>query len=227
MSVPSTARSSSADSSSTAWTRRASLRCSSASAARARPARSRPGGARGPRPWRRPCAPPRGCRRRRGRRAPRPRSGRRGRRPAGSPGAAGSALTLNELRPRPAHWRRAGAVELAERAARERRLAAASSSWAASSARSPGVSTSSASAAHLVDAVRARPPPRPRDVAGEAAGAEARLDRVRRREHERVRPGAVPVGDDHHAGRGRAPAGGRGRRAAPAACRPGTSSTRS
>ena len=122
MSVPPAARSTSADSSSTACTRRASLPCSSASAARALARLDLLQAAqRGPRPSRRPCARPPATsparevagRRRRDQR-------RRGRRRAGSPGAARARLTLNELRPRPAHgapaparssWRRAPRVD--------------------------------------------------------------------------------------------------------------------
>ena len=66
------------------------------------------------------------------------------------------------------------------------------------------------------------------DVAVEAAGAEARLDRLRRREQQGVRAGAVAVGDDRHAGvrlRGRACASSSA--GSSSGVSPGTSSTRS
>ena len=77
------------------------------------------------------------------------------------------------------------------------------SSAAASSARSPGVSTSSVKAGHLLHPVRHARRLGRRHVARAAARSEARLDHVGRREHERVGAGAVTVGHDHDARRKR------------------------
>ena len=67
---------------------------------------------------------------------------------------------------------------------------------------------------------------RGRHVALEAPGAEARLDRVRRREHERVGAGAVTVGHDHH-GLRRGDQLARAPRGCSSGVSPGTSTARS
>ena len=90
-----------------------------------------------------------------------------------------------------------GAVELAERAAGGGRLAAAELELG-DQLREVGRGVHvERQARHVLHAVgHARLLGRG-DVAREAARPEARLDRVRRRQHERVRAGAVAVGDDH------------------------------
>ena len=66
-------------------------------------------------------------------------------------------------------------------------------------ARSAGVSTSSPSEGSSADLDLGARGARERGVAGERTGAERRRHDLRRLEQQRVRPGAVAVGDDHHA----------------------------
>ena len=93
------------------------------------------------------------------------------------------------------------------------------SSAAASSARSAGVSTSSARPGTSSTRYGTLRRLGGRHMAREAVRAERRLDRVRRREHERVRAGAVAIGHDHESA-GALDQGGHLARAGAAACRP-------
>ena len=144
-----------------------------------------------PRPSRRPCARPRGRRRARasrGRRSSAPRSSPG--RISGSPGSGLGRQATRHRRPRRASSPRVCAAP-----------PCAASSAARSAARSSAVSTSSTSERGSATAPARAAARGGLLVARAAAGAEARRDRVGRREQQRVGPGAVAVGDDDDVGR--------------------------
>ena len=193
-STPRSARSTSADSSSTTCTSRGSLPCSRAKrAARAR-RRARPRGrGSGPRPWTRPCAPPRARRRRPGRPGRPPPAGR----PRSSPGrTSGSGRRARRRRGSGRHPR---AARSAARVAR-RRACRALGERLDQRGRGRRPCPRRAGAWRALHEQLAPAAPR-RQVPLEAARAEARRDRVRRVEQQRVGARAVAVGHDRDGGR--------------------------
>ena len=222
---PRSARTSSADSSSTTCT------CARVLAVLGRePARLGAGHdvgqarRRGPRPWRRPCGRRRARRRAAGRRrAGRPRrpAGRRGRRrgaPRARPAARRARSRAGGHQP---IEHRAGACGAARRARLERLRAARRGRRAC---RRRGRATAGRTTLTAAPAARGA-----RGVAGERSRPERRRDRVRWRQQQRVRAAAVAVGDDHHRGAVAAlpSSASTARRASSAGQSPGTSSTRS
>ena len=153
----------------------------------ARPARRRRARRRGPRPWRRPCGRRTG--RRRARRPP-TRAGGRGQQRGEVVARAAPPAPPGARRPRSrASARRAARACAARPAQRGEVLAACRRRRPATGARRPAPRRRRARASA---ACRANEP-----------GPKDGLHHVRRREQQRVRAGAVAVGDDRHAAAGR------------------------